>query len=127
MRPPGTHAPCRRQRPVRKRKDALGQGRSQPEQGEGIFGGPLSVCRSKPAEKQPGLPWRTTTVPSCSARSNTSWSDCSIGMEKTLTLPSSMVMVLTRSILVYVTASVHGRSPKVVVGIYWTNVPEQVF
>ena len=62
--------------------------------------GPLSVCRSKPAVKQPGLPFKRTTVPSRSAWSNASWRDRSIGMENTLTLPSSMATVLTRSVRV---------------------------
>ncbi len=50
-----------------------------------------------------------------------------IGMEKAFTLPSSIVMVLTVSARVYVTASFVVALRSLGAGLYWINVSKQVF
>ncbi len=60
-----------------------------------------ACSRSKPAEKQPGLPFKKDDGPvAFGLVEGLVQALGSIGMEKTLTLPSSMVIVLTRSVRV---------------------------
>ena len=98
----GERVPCAgRQRRVPEMKGRARPGCSQPEEGERtVFvtqtgSGGRSPPRSSPAS----LGGRRRCRPAPPDRAPRGV-HCSIGMEKTLTLPSSMVMVLTRSALV---------------------------